>query len=404
MKITHAEVVPIYPRLAERYRDRKVDLYGIDHRLVYKVHTDNGLVGYGDVRTRPGRIHSNADLERLIGRDPCDFINNPKADDLGGAFYDVVGKHLEAPAYKLMGGQKLREAVKVAAWTRPASPEQFRDEVGRAANEGYMVFKMHSSSYHDVIEQTRLAEEVAPAGFKIHWDFNAHRTLAAVLPLVKQLERDHPIVGFIEDPMERTDLDGWRRLREQTSIPLVMHVPRLGGGQEMLDGTADIYMIESGGRGLASGLAYSRLNIQTIIQHEAGTLGKAMALHLAAVLPTATGHTINLDDQYEEDYTTGRIPVIEGFSPVPEGPGLGFEVDEGEIARLAANRPIERPRFIGVLHMPGGHTFYGPGRIAPYGEEGTVRGFRSEIWEEDGSSEFEQTYERVQKEGRILAE
>ena len=406
MKITDAEVIPIYPRLAERYEDRKVDLHGIDYRLVYRIHTDNGLVGYGDVRVRPGQTYSNADVEHLIGRDPCDFINNsnPRANDLGGAFYDVVGKHLEAPAYKLMGGQKVREAVKVAAWTRPASPEHFRSEVRRAADQGYMVFKMHSCSYHDVIEQTRMAAEVAPEGFKIHWDFNAHRTLAAVLPLVKQFERDHPIVRFIEDPLERTDLDGWRMLREQTSIPIVMHVPVLGGIHEVLHRAADIFMIGSGGGGLASGVAYSRLNVQTIMQAEAGTLGKALALHTAAVLPTATGHSINLDDQYEEDYTTRRIPVIEGFSPVPEGPGLGFEVDEDELARLAANKPSERPRCIGILHMPGGHTFYGPGRLAPYGEEGTVRGFRSELWEEDGTSEFERIFERVAKEGRIPAE
>ncbi len=406
MKITHVEVIPIFPRLAERYEDRKVDLHGIDHRLVYKVHTDNDLIGYGDVRVRPGGTYSNADLEHLIGRDPCDFINNGrlKGDQLGGAFYDVVGKHLEVPVYKLMGGQKIREAVKVAAWTRPASPEHFRSEVRRAADQGYMVFKMHSCRHHDVVEQTRMAQEVAPEGFKLHWDFNANRTLAAVLPLVKQLERDHPIVGFVEDPIARTDLDGWRMLREQTGIPIVMHVPQLGGIHEVLHRAADVFMISAGGEGLARGIAYSQLNMQTIMQHEAGTLGKAFALHTAAVLRTADGHSINLDDQYEEDVTTETIPIIEGYSPVPEGPGLGFEVDEDAIARLAANKPIERPRFVGILHMPGGHTFYGPGRVAPYGEEGTVRGFRTEVWEEDGSSEFEKIYERVQEEGRIPAE
>lgn len=59
---------------------------------------------------------------------------------------------------------------------------------------------------------------------------------------------------------------------------------------------------------------------------------------------------------------------------MPETIGLGFEVDEDELARLAANKPIERPCFIGILHMPSGQTFYGPGREAPHGEEGMVRG------------------------------
>ena len=41
MKITNIEVIPIYPRLAKRYDNRKVDLYGIDHRTVF-VQSGNG--------------------------------------------------------------------------------------------------------------------------------------------------------------------------------------------------------------------------------------------------------------------------------------------------------------------------------------------------------------------------
>ena len=122
MKITNVEVIPIYPRLAERYESRKVDLYGIDHRTIFKVHTDNGLVGYGDIRGRPGGQASESIGKPLIGRSPFDFINANLDMGLMGALYDVMGKYLEVPAYKLMG-QKVRNAVSVAAWTRPASPE-----------------------------------------------------------------------------------------------------------------------------------------------------------------------------------------------------------------------------------------------------------------------------------------
>ena len=73
----------------------------------------------------------------------------------------------------------------------------------------------------DVFEQVRLAEEVTPPGFRIHFDFNHNRTLAAVLPVIAELEQ-HPIVAYIEDPLKYDDIDGWRKLREQTRIPLVM--------------------------------------------------------------------------------------------------------------------------------------------------------------------------------------
>ncbi len=408
MKITNIEVIPIYPRLAKRYENRKVDLYGIDHRTIFKVQTDNGLVGYGDQRVRPGGQPSQSSVEPLIGRNPFDFINNFNlASGLSGALYDVMGKHLEVPAYKLMG-QKVRDMVSVAAWTRPASPEAFREEISRAVEQGYTIFKMHTCTYHDVIEQTRAAEEVAPEGFKIHYDFNANRSLAAVLPLVSELERNHPIVGYIEDVLVKNDIDGWQRLRDQTQIPIIMHGTPLGGIQEIIHGVADIYMLEGGvGNTLTTGFVFGKANIPTIIQLTGGTLTKAMALHMAAVLPTHTAHTINLDDQYEEDVTTERIPVIEGSSPVPEGPGLGIEVDEDALARIAANKPIEIPKHVGILNMPGGHTFYGRSYISPGTltgrEEGTIRGIKSELREDDGSEKFKQIYERVQKEGTFRA-
>jgi L-alanine-DL-glutamate epimerase-like enolase superfamily enzyme len=294
-------------------------------------------------------------------------------------------------------GQKVRDRVSVAAWTRPAAPDEFAKEIRRAVDQGYRVFKMHSCDYHDVIEQTRAAEAVTPAGFQLHWDFNANRTLAAVLPLVAALERDHPIVGYIEDPIARTDIDGWRRLREQTRIPIVMHVPQLGGAQEMLHGLADIYMLDgSVGDTLERGWMYSRANVQTIIQQGAGTLGKAFALHMAAVLPSASGHSIHLDDQYEEDYTTTRIPVTEGFSAVPAAPGLGFDVDEDALARTAAREAPPIPRHVGVLTLPGGTKVYTPSIPSAQEitgrEEGAIRGLSCEIWQDDGSHEFERAF------------
>lgn len=408
MRIKDIRVIPIYPKLAERYQHRQVDLYGIDHRTIFRVEADNGLVGYGDQRVRPGGQPAQSSVDPLVGHNPFDYINQNLASGLSGALYDLMGKYLEIPAYKLMG-QKVRDQIPVAAWTRPASPEDFRGEILRAVDEGYTIFKMHTCTYHDVIEQTRLAEEVAPEGFRIHYDLNSNRSLASALPLIKQLEKDHPIVGYIEDPLVKNDIDGWHRLRNQVGLPIIMHGTPLGGVQELLQGIADIYMLESGvGNTLTTGFAFGKGNIQTLIQLTGGTLTKAFALHMAAVLPTHTAHTINLDDQYAENEDVATlIPVIAGSSAIPQGPGLGVDVDEGALARLAANQPIEIPKHVGILHMPGGHTFYGRSYISPTQltgrEEGTIRGIKSKLWLDDGTQEFDQVYQRVQKEGTFRA-
>ena len=410
MKITEIEITPIYPAIAKRNERHLVHFQGFPRRTVFVVHTDAGLVGYGDLRGAPP---PRSDVESLIGHSPFDFINANLNPGLGGALYDVMGKFLDIPAYKLMG-QKVRDAVPVAAWTRPKPPADFRDEVLRAVDEGYTILKMHTRQYYDVFEQTRAAEEVAPQGFRMHYDFNGgvlnargNRTLGNVLPMIRELETS-PIVGWIEDPLQWTDISGWRALRERTRVPLVMHMPQLGGLQEALSGAADAYMVGERGIGdaLARGAAHALANVQTIIQLTGGTLTKALALHMAAVMPGPIGHSVNLDDQYDEDITTGRIPVVEGSSPVPEGPGLGVEVDEKALARAAANGPPKIPRHVGVLHRPGGHRLYTPSfpdvaRLTGY-EEGAVRGINLEIWEDDGSQEFEGVYARVHREGSFL--
>jgi hypothetical protein len=125
---------------------------------------------------------------------------------------------------------------------------------------------------------------------------------------------------------------------------------------------------------------------------------------------------MSLSDQYEDDYTTQRIPVIEGFSRVPEAPGLGLEVDEVKLKAAIERKPIERPRFIGILNLPGGTRIFTPDtsggnvcgpanhnamRYTGY-EEGAIRGIRLERWVDDGSEAFQNAFERIQKEGAYI--
>lgn len=403
MKILSVESIPINPRLAARNADQKVRFAGIDTQTVFRVKTDKGITGYGDCRGHAPLTQST--ISSLVDRSPFDFIGADLPTGLVGALYDAMGKYLEVPAYKLLG-QKLRDRVPVAAWTRPASPEDLAREVQRAAAEGYLIFKMHTCEHHDVMAQNRAVEEVAPPGFRMHYDFNHNRPSAAVNRIIHALEPS-AVVGFIEDPIFWQDLEGWRLLRQKTSFPLLMHVPQLGGGPELLQGVADLYMVGEIGiaKSLRLGHACAMANVSTVLQMTGGTLCKAMSLHLAAVLPNIS-HAINLDDQYDEDVTGGRIEVAEGSSPVPEKPGLGVEVDEGILVRLAAAPPTVLPRHLGVLHLPGGRTYYASSipavsRLTGFAE-GNLPGLSSEVWVDDGSAQFSSTFERVQREGAFM--
>lgn len=406
MKITDIEVIPIAMPLAKRYDNHhgRTRMYDIDQHVVVKIHTDNGLIGYGDYED--SSAIASEEIEPLIGRNPFDFLHNNFHMALGMALYDVMGKHLEVPAYKLLG-QKVRDAVPAAAWTRPCSPEVFAEEIQRAADQGYRIFKMHSDARYDVIEQTRAAAEVAPEGFKLHWDFNHNRTMGVVLPIVAELERNYPVVGFIEDPLPWADIDGWRTLRQKTQLPLIMHNPQLGGMQEVLHGTADIYMI--GGRigdTMLKGFAYGQANIQTLLQQSGNALMKAFTLHQASVLPTATAHIITLDDQYEDDITTSQLLPTEGFCRVPEGVGLGVEVDEEKLRQAAQREHIPKLDVIGVLHLPYGRKYYTRGEPNVQNltgfEEGALRGIHCERLVRGESPDFERVHKRLEEEGPFV--
>lgn len=402
MKITQVECIPINPRLAERNADQPVRFKGIDTQTIFRVRTDNGLVGSCDCR---GHVAlSDSQIESLVDRNPVDFLHAALPTGLVGALYDVVGKHLEVPVHRLMGA-KVRDRVPVAAWTRPASPEDFAAEISRAAAEGYMTFKMHTCEHYDVLEQTRAAQDAAPHGFRVHYDFNHNRTQTSVLRLVQELE-SYPVMGILEDPLDWRDLEGWRLLRTKTFLPVLMHVPQLGGGPEMISGCADLYMIGEHGIGQALRRAFTcaEIGVSTVIQLTGGTLCKALAMHLGAVVPELS-HSTNLDDQYAEDVTGQRLEVCEGSTPVPGEPGLGVEVDEDILQRLAARPKSTLPRHLCVLKLPGGrrvHTFSMPNvaRLTGFAE-GNIRGISLDVWHDDGTEAFAAMHARVQNEGPV---
>jgi hypothetical protein len=97
--------------------------------------------------------------------------------------------------------------------------------------------------------------------------------------------------------------------------------------------------------------------------------------------------------------------VVGGSSPVPTGFGLGIEVDEAELRRMAARTPQPLPPHIPVLRVPShGVDIHGDVPREVLGlEEGLLRGQSYEYWLEDGTAEWAEMAERVKRLGNYVA-
>ena len=81
-------------------------MYGIDSSLLCRVETDSGLVGWGDQRVRSWFVPADDMGQDLVDHDPFDFLNSDQSGGINTALYDLMGKCLEVPAWKLMGPKR----------------------------------------------------------------------------------------------------------------------------------------------------------------------------------------------------------------------------------------------------------------------------------------------------------
>ncbi|MBT7861462.1 MAG: enolase, partial [Gemmatimonadetes bacterium] len=141
------------------------------------------------------------------------------------------------------------------------------------------------------------------------------------------------------------------------------------------------------------------------------------AAHLGAVLTHATWPTITCTNLYSHQLIKTPIDVVGGYHQVPEGPGLGVEVDEEAVERFRVPdeelKPFQEkgelydhpePRLLNsVVYQDGscvhmaftrqGYGYYGAGHGPAYSE-----GVRLEITPDDGSKEWSDLFERARQE------
>ena len=411
MKITDIDIYRITLPYDESRAYELIHYHDLSQRTIYVVHTDAGLIGLGEGE-QPERQEV---LDQYIGSNPFDWIGDETSLGLGTAMYDLMGKAAGVPVYKLFG-QKYRSWVAVAAWTVSTHPDRMARAVQAYAAMGHRWMKFHLSPFENVIDQTEAIQQVAPRGFKLHYDFTMHGTEDHMPDLLDRLS-EFEVAGCFEDPLPGEDLDGYVELRQRARRPIVLHHFPMGATYEVLRRPADAYMLGHSKIGDAMRRAglFAASESPFMLQNTGSDITRAMNVHMMAAFPSASFHFVNATTEVSsERFVTEPLNPINGFIRVPERPGLGVELDMEEVRRLEQIEPAAKPRFIIVSKYDHGPTLYT--RPDPKNPHFMVRpdwsrslmplGFaaplKTKYWDDDGSDEFNAMMGRIQAEDAVL--
>ncbi|MEE2659297.1 MAG: enolase C-terminal domain-like protein [Candidatus Latescibacterota bacterium] len=410
MKVTDIEVREVVLPYCERGAYELIHYHDLTRRTIYRVHTDEGHIGLGE----SARPESQKVIDRYLGTNPFEWMGDETSLGLGTAMYDLMGKAANVPVYKLFG-QRYRSWVPVSSWTVSTHPERMAAAVADYAEQGYTWMKFHLSPFENVFDQTEAMQEVAPRGFRLHYDFTMHGTDDHMPDLLSRLEK-YPIAGCFEDPLPGEDIEGYVELRKRCHLPVVLHHFPMGATYEVFSKPGDAYMLghsHIGTAALRAGL-FAAGGSPFMLQNSGSDITRAMTVHMMAAFPTATFHFVSATEVARDRFVTEPLNPVNGFIRVPEAPGLGVDLDLDKVAALEAEPLVDSPRFLirtlydnGTLLLTrpdpdNPHFMVRPDWSRTLPPTSYAAPLRSEYWDEDDSEEFANAWRRVEAEGAIL--
>jgi galactonate dehydratase len=347
--------------------------------LFLKLETDEGIIGWGEpvIEGKAATVKTAVDelMLHLLGKDPMNIEDHWNVMYRGGfyrggpilmsaiagidqALWDIKGKFYNTPVYQLLGG-KCRDTIKVYSWIGGDRPA----DVGNAAKEmmtrGFTAVKMNATEelqYVDTFEKIDQALKRVAAvrdavghsvGIGIDFHGRVHKPMAKVL--AKELEPFRPM--FIEEPVLPENNEALREIAQHTSIPIATGermFSRWEFKKLLIDGYADIIQPDLSHAG---GITECK---KIISMAEAFDVAAAPhcplgPIALAACLQVdATCHNVFIQEQslgihYNKDsdlldYIVDKnvFKYEKGFVNIPDKPGLGIEINEEHVRKMAA--------------------------------------------------------------------
>jgi galactonate dehydratase len=337
-----------------------------------RIETDAGITGYGETGVDARMARARIPQYRLVGADPLSIERHfqtmtgaihpflpsiPLISGIDIALWDLAGKILDLPVYKLMGGP-LRNAVPMYSHgdflKDMSSPAACRDwaQMIKEQPEGFTAYKIEpnqslpNQTVGPVVTTAQLARisrgfaNVREAvGDSIDIAVHCHNQwdTPSAIAVSRATEAINPL--FIEDPLSNVEFcEGWLAIKRATRTPILTgeKLEMVKQYKPFVDSQAvDIIHPDISFAGGISGCRkiadYAALNRTPMALHNIGSLVRTYAsVHLAAAIPNFYRSECRLGrpGRMYEKMALNKPPVIKNSQfQLPDGPGLGLEID-----------------------------------------------------------------------------
>ncbi len=370
-----------------------------------KLGTDEGYEGYaatpamGPERKGVGPMMGNY----LMGINPMDFrLVNQRIQEfsyigmrnswIDAAFWDIVGKVKKEPLWKILGGSGGYVFPYMSSGsTHNHDQQKVREICRRAIDDGYKGLKLrvkgddlspmtdYMGAAHDIVGDEINLMVDANQGWPVDLiDETPKWDLEFATKFAQAIEQYH--VKWLEEPLNRGNFEGLAELRRNTSTPIA-------GGElnsswpdfkTMLEmGSLDIYQPDAvmAGGTYAGGISVVNWLIREIQKRNKAAedksqkvkfcphtwttgLGFALALQLVGIVPEEDRSLLEypLEGNWKPEYWArfikgGFTPDKEGRIQIPEGPGLGVEIDWNVIRRFGKRIYHGTPRNVAITAL-----------------------------------------------------
>ncbi|MDB5822627.1 MAG: D-galactarolactone cycloisomerase [Herminiimonas sp.] len=375
MKITEVIAHQLHVNVDEPFTSSRGWYYKSKGALVVEIRTDTGLVGWGDCYG-PAAINrsiiENVLKVGLIGRDPFDvevlweeLYNKIKDYGLTGmtiasisgidiALWDLIGKAVKQPIHKLIGGAFRTELQAYATGLYFKDMNRLNEEAVEEARgyveQGFKAIKMKIGlgSITKDIDRVAAVRDAIGKDVQLMVDANHCFNVPQAVAIGRELQKLD--IFWFEEPISPEDLDGYVEVTNKLDMAIAggeNEFTKFGFRRILEKRAMDIVQPDV----CAAGGITECKKIATLAQahsiqcvpHAWGTaIGLAATMHYLASLPFTPPCLVPVPPmlEYEQTFNPFRDELSStdlthkgGFVTVPNGPGLGIEINRDVLER-----------------------------------------------------------------------